>query len=252
MRRLLTFALSVLLLSSSCELLEEDGGLGDSEIAEGLKTALEVGTDSSVFKTSTMDGFYKDAALKILLPPEADVIVKNIGSVPGGNQLLENVYLRINRSAEDAAKSAGPIFKNSIRSLSISDALAILKGQNPASKKKSLAFDSTAATQYLKSTCYAQLVEAFSVPINHSLDKDLVGTMSTNDAWKNLTSAYNLLTPFIGPKVNTSLGNYATEKALEGLFMKVGEEEIKIRRDPWKWVATTVGNILTKVFGSKS
>lgn len=253
MRRLLTLALSVLLLSSSCELLEEDGGLGDSEIAEGLKTALEVGTDSSVFKTSAVDGFYKDAALKILLPPEADVIVKNIGSVPGGNQLLENVYLRINRSAEDAAKSAGPIFKNSIRSLSISDALAILKGQNPASKKKSLSFDSTAATQYLKSTCYTQLVEAFSVPINQSLDKNLVGTMSTNDAWSDLSSAYNLVAPFIGkPKVNTSLGNYATERALQGLFLKVGEEEIKIRRDPWKWVTTTVGNILTRVFGSKS
>src|SRR5512145_3305888 len=102
-KTILTITASFLILSSSCELLEDSSsGLSNSEIAEGLKTALEVGTDSSVFKTSAMDGFYKDAALKILLPPEADVIVKNIGSVPGGNQLLENVYLRINRSAEDA------------------------------------------------------------------------------------------------------------------------------------------------------
>lgn len=236
----------------SCELLEETG-LGDGDIAEGLKTALEVGTDSSVFKTSAVDGFYKDAALKILLPPEADVIVNNIGDVPFGTELLESVYLRINRSAEDAAKSAGPIFKDAIRSLSITDALTILNGQNPASKKKSASFDSTAATQYLRSTTYDQLVEAFSGPINQSLDKAIVGNISTNSAWNELTSKYNLIAPFIfKPKVNTSLGGYATEKALNGLFLKVGEQEVKIRRDPWKWVATTVGDILTKVFGSKS
>lgn len=249
MRILLAIAVSALLLNSSCELLEESG-LSDSEIAEGLKTALEVGTDSSVFKTSAADGFYKDAALKILLPPEAAVIVNNISKVPYGNQLLENVIVRINRSAEDAAKSAAPIFKNSIRNLSISDALTILKGQNPASKKKSASFDSTAATAYLISTTSTELTEAFSVPINQSLDKELLGGVSTNEAWKELTSAYNLVAPILGkPSVNTSLGNHVTQKALNGLFLKVGEEEIKIRRDPWKWVTTTVGNILTKVFG---
>jgi hypothetical protein len=231
----------------------EDSGLGDGDIAEGLKTALEVGTDSSVFKTSAVDGFYKNAALKILLPPEAGVIVDNISKVPLGSQLLENVILRINRSAEDAAKSAGPIFKNSIKSLSISDALTILRGQNPASKKKSAAFDSTAATAYLISTTFDQLAESFSAPINTSLDKELIGGVSTNEAWNELTSAYNLVAPFIAkPKVNTSLGNHVTQKALDGLFLKVGEEEVKIRRNPWKWVTTTVGDILTKVFGSKA
>lgn len=253
MRTLIALALSVLILNSSCELLEEEGGLADSDIAQGLKTALEVGTDSSVFKTSSVDGYYKDAALKILLPPEAEVIKNSINSVPLGPELLEKFYLSINRAAEDAAKSAGPILKNSITSLSISDALSILKGQNPASKKKSASFDSTAATQYLISTCHTDLVDAFSAPINASLDKKLVGNISTNSAWNDLTSAYNLVAPFIGkPKVNTSLGNYATDRALNGLYLKIGEEEIKIRRDPWKWIATTVGDILTKIFGSKS
>lgn len=250
MRILIAIAATALILGSSCEMLEE-AGLGDSEIAEGLKTALEVGTDSSVFKTSATDGYYKNAALKILLPPEADVIVNNIGIVPGGDQLLENVILRINRSAEDAAKSAAPIFKNSIRNLSISDALAILHGENPADSRKSASFDSTAATSYLRSTTFEELTEAFSVPINASLDKDLIGGISTNDAWGELASAYNTVAPWFGkPKVNTTLGAHVTQKALEGLFLKVGEEEKNIRRDPWQWIKTTVGDILTKVFGS--
>lgn len=250
MRMLLAIAATALILTSSCELLEESG-LSDSEIAEGLKTALEVGTDSSVFKTSVTDGFYKDAALKILLPAEANVILENINKIPGGNQLLENVVLRINRSAEDAAKSAAPIFKNSIRNLSITDALTILNGVNPESSKKSASFDSTAATEYLKSTTYDDLTVAFSAPINQSLDKELIGGISTNEAWKDLTSAYNIYASLWGkPTVNTNLGNHVTQKALNGLFLKVGDEEIKIRRNPWQWVTSTVGNILTKVFGS--
>jgi hypothetical protein len=250
MKILIAIAASALILGSSCEMLEESG-LGDSDIAQGLKTALEVGTDSSVFKTSATDGFYKNAALKILLPPEANVIVNNIGKVPGGNQLLENVILRINRSAEDAAKSAAPIFKKSIQDLSISDALAILHGTNPADSKKSASFDSTAATAYLRSTTFLELTDAFSVPINASLDKDLIGGVSTNDAWNELTSAYNSVCWVFGEKkVQTTLGAYVTQRALDGLFMKVGEEEIKIRRDPWQWIKTTVGDILTKVFGS--
>lgn len=254
-KTILTITASFLILSSSCELLEDSSsGLSNSEIANGLKTALEVGADSSVFKTSAMDGFYKNAAIKILLPEEAKIIVDNINSVPGGQELLEGVLLRINRSAEDAAKSATPILKDAVRGLTINDALTILNGQNPASSKKSgSSFDSTAATGYLKSKTYTDLTTAFSVPINASLDKKLVGTISTNEAWSNLTSAYNLYAslPFVNkPKVNTNLGEHVTQKALNGLFYQVGNEERKIRRDPWKWVTTAVGDILTKVFGS--
>lgn len=250
MRIIIALAVSALILNSSCDLIE-DSGLSDSEIAEGLKTALEVGTDSSVFKTSATDGFYKNAALKILLPEETKPVTSYFHKIPGGDELLENVILRINRSAEDAAKSAAPIFKSSIQSLSISDALAILKGTNPASKKKSASFDSTAATQYLISTTYDQLTDAFSIPINASLDKKLIGGVSTNSAWKELTTDFNSVAFLLGEStINTNLGEHVTQKALDGLFSKVGEEEVKIRRDPWKWVATTVGNVLTKVFGS--
>ncbi len=252
MKNVFIIIIAALLLNSGCEVLE-NSGLNDSEIAEGLKTALEVGTDSSVFITSSIDGFYKNQALKILLPPEADVIVDNINKIPLGDQLLENVVLRLNRSAEDAAKSAAPIFKSAIQGMSLTDALTILNGQNPSDKLKSASFDSTAATGYLRSTTNDQLVEAFSVPINASLDKKLVGGISTNSAWKDLTSAYNAVAPFIlKPQVNTNLGQHVTQKALDGLFLKVGEEEVKIRRDPWKWATKVVGDILTRVFGSKT
>lgn len=250
MRIILAITVSLFLLSS-CELMEESG-LSDSEIAEGLKTALEVGADSSVFKTSALDGFYKNEAIKILLPPEAGVIVDNIGRIPGGEDLIENLVLSINRSAEDAAKSAAPILKDAVRGLTINDALTILNGQNPAMGKKSgSAFDSTAATGYLRSTTYTDLTAAFSVPINASLDKKLVNNISTNSVWKEITSKYNQIFFWEEP-INTNLGEFVTQKALNGLFTQVGNEEIKIRRDPWKWVTTAVGDILTKVFGSKS
>ena len=259
MNRLLIGFVIILATFSSCNLLEQAGNSDSTDIVEGLKTALEVGTDTAVAITSMTDGYLKDELIKISLPPEADIIVDNISYVPGGQQLLDNVITGINRSAEDAAKSAGPIFKNAITSLTIDDGLTILNGQNPASATKSYAqFDSTAATQYLKSTTYDQLVEAFSAPINQSLGKPLVLGISTTQAWNDLTSAYNeVVNSYVGTyvlglhEVNTDLGEYCTQKALDGLFLKVGNEEIKIRRDPWQWISTAVGSILTKVFGGQ-
>jgi len=253
---------------NSCEFLETDGdGLTTEEVIEGLKTALIVGTDTSVVKTSAEDGYYGDPLLKILLPPEADVIIDNLNhpivSTLGLTELIEqkieDVVLSINRAAEDAASDAGPIFKDAITSLTISDAWDILNGINPASNKKETGFDSTAATEYLRSTTYDALVEAFSPYINTALDKDIsVLGFSANDAWTTLTSYYNqaansVLDVFDNLKpVNTDIGEYTVGKALDGLFLKVGEEEIKIRRDPWAWASETVGEILTRVFGEKN
>jgi len=256
-KQLLVFLLVSSLGFSSCQLLPvKEDSLSSDDIVNGLKTALEVGTDSSVFYTSAVDGYMKDQAIKIFLPKEAEIIVNNIGKVPGGQNLLDNVILLINRSAEDAAKSAGPILKNSITSLSISEGLSILNGKNPVTKQKSASdFDSTAATNYLIGTTYDDLVTAFSIPINQSLNKPLLGSLSTNKAWSDLTNAYNNVVDLdvfnlLGlQKVNVSLSQHVTQKALDGLFLKVGEQEVHIRRNPWKWVTDAVGDILTKVFG---
>ncbi len=231
--------------------------LSGNEVIEGLKTALLVGTDTSVSKTSRVNGFYKDEAIKILLPPEAQKIYENkdkpIFKATGLDKKLEDAVLAINRAAEDASKEAAPIFKSAITGMSFSDGWAILKGTNPAAANQPAGFDSTAATGYLRSTTYAQLTAAFSPKVNTSLDKKLVGNYSPNQIWSTLTSSYNTVAKnslgMIEPVKTTDLGTYVTEKALDGLFYKVALQEKEIRRDPLKWAKTAVGNILQRVFG---
>jgi hypothetical protein len=236
-----------------------NSGLSGSEVIQGLKTALLVGTDTSVSVTSRLNGYYKDEAIKILLPPEAQKIYANKSNplfrTAGLDKKLEDAVIAINRAAEDAAKEAGPIFKSAISGMSISDGYTILKGKNPASTTKQGAFDSTAATGYLRSTAYTQLRDAFAPRINVSLDKALVGKFSPNQIWNTLTSSYNAVANksmgFIEPVANTNLGQYVTQKALDGLFYKVSIQEKAIRKNPGKWAKTAVGNILQKVFGGK-
>ena len=269
----------------ACDKFNDTTGLSDADIIDGLKTALKVGTDSAVKITSATDGYYKDALIKIALPPEAKVITDNIASIDKYSSDLgidvnlsnyaENVVHSMNKAAEYAADSAKPILINSITSLSISDGLSILNGTNPAAsgKKSASGFDSTAATHYLKSTTYNDLVRAYKAPIDGELNKDLGLGFSSNDAWSTLTAAYNQvansassvlatdnIVPFLSsdernalkaitPIQNTTLGQYVTEKALDGLFLKVGDQERSIRKDPLKWASDVVGGILEKVFG---
>jgi len=261
----------------SCDKLD-NAGLSDSDIVDGLKTALKVGTDSAVTITSVANGYFKDQAIKILLPPEISSSVATIVKYGSAlnvdlSPLVDNVVHSMNRAAEYAADSAKPILINSITSLSITDGLSILNGTNPAAKKKSAtSFDSTAATDYLRSTTYNDLVRAYKAPVDAELNKDLGLGFSTNDAWSNFTSVYNqassaaqtilsldifnVLPPeektalqSIAPLPSKTLGQYVTEKALDGLFLKVGDQERSIRRDPLKWASDAVGSILEKVFG---
>ncbi len=250
------------LMNLATQVTQESAGgstpLSGNEVIEGLKTALLVGTDTSVSLTSRLNGFYKDEAIKILLPPEAQKIYANkdkaIFKATGLDKKLEDAVMAINRAAEDASKEAAPIFKSAITGMSFSDGWAILKGSNPAAATKSSGFDSTAATGYLKSTTYTQLTEAFSPKVNASLDKKLVGNYSPNQIWGTLTSSYNAVANnsmgFIEPVKTTNLGAYVTEKALDGLFYKVALQEKEIRRDPLKWAKSAVGNILKRVFGT--
>jgi hypothetical protein len=238
----------------------ESGTLSSNDIITGLKTALLVGTDSSVTTTSKLNGYYKDEAIKILLPPEAAIIYQNkdnaLFRAVKLDEKIEDAILALNRAAEDAAHEAGPIFVDAIKNMTVSDGLSILKGKNPAAYSPSTTFDSTAATAYLRSTSYDQLRDAFAPKIKVSLDKKLMGEYSANQVWNGLTSNYNLVAKksfgMIKPIENTNLSEYVTEKALDGLFLKVSDQEILIRRDPKKWASTAVGNILQKVFGQQN
>ena len=243
MKRITAIILLTLTLGlSSCDILQQildeanqQTSLSNSEIIQGLKEALTTGAVASSKTLHATDGYFKDQAVKILLPPEANVIVENIRKVPGlGNKMMDDLVLRINRSAEDAAVEAKPIFINAVKSMTIQDGMTILKGSN------------TAATNYLKSKTYTQLKNAFRPKIDNSLNKKLVGNVSTNQAWTQVTTLYNKVAPFIGkPKVNTSLSDYVTRKALDGLFVKVADEEKKIRANPYQYAS----DIIKKVFG---
>jgi hypothetical protein len=223
--------------------------LTEKEVIKGLKTSLRVGTDSAVTIASRKNGYLKNEAMKILLPDEAKVIY-DYSKKLRLNKPLDNLVLSMNRSAEDAAKEAKPIFKEAITSLTIMQGWEILKGRNPAGNNNTEKFDSTAATNYLRSKTYDKLFDAFQPKIKNSLDKKFVGNETTLSLWKKVTNTYNGAATLLGEdKIETELDVYVTEKALNGLFYKVSLEEKEIRKDPYKWAKTRVGDILKKVFG---
>jgi hypothetical protein len=245
-KRVLPFLLT-LFLSSCAELnqlaqqtLNENAPLTQNEIVAGLKEALITGANNSADMLGAVNGYYKDELVKITLPPEADVIVNNIRKIPGGEDLIEDVLLHINRAAEDAAKEAAPIFANSIKSMTISDALGILNGNDHA------------ATEYLHKTTYDQLFDLYQPKIKTSVEKELVGGMSTKESWDSLTGKYNKVANSIAGQFaglepfDTELEDYLTQQALNGLFVKIAAEEKQIREDP----AARVTSLLKRVFGS--
>jgi hypothetical protein len=199
--------------------------LSNEEIISGLKEALNVGANNSTDKLSAVDGFFRDAAIKILMPEEAKKVEKTLRNVGMGKQ-VDNAILSMNRAAEDAAKSAAPIFLDAIKGMSIGDGLSILKGGDHA------------ATEFLKNKTTASLTEAFRPIIEQSLQK----TGATKH-WNTVFTTYN---KFSTDKVNTDLVAYVTEKALAGIFYQVALEEQKIRKDP---MARTT-DLLKKVFAN--
>lgn len=206
--------------------------LSEAEIINGLKEALNVGAENSVNLTNQLDGYYGNPQIKIPWPAEAqgayNFISNNLAVV---QPLLDEVVLKMNRGAEDASAKAKPIFLNAIREMSILDARNILYGKD------------NAATQYLFEKTYNDLHVAFKPEIYNALQS--VGAAST---WSNITSYYNPIatfTPGINP-INTDLADYTTTEALNGLFLLIEEEEMKIRTDP----GARVNDILKRVFSS--
>lgn len=211
----------------------------NAENISGLKSSLDVGIEKAVSNLGIENGFFGNAALKILLPKEAQPIIDNIKLIPGGQDLVDKAVLSLNRSAEDAVKEAAPIFKNAIKSMTISDAVGILFGSE------------NAATEYLRKTTYADLKAAFAPKIKSSLAKPLVANISTTQTWNTLSSSYNsaaksTVGKIAGLKsVTVNLEDYATEKALDALFVKITEQEKAIRTNP----TARVNDILKRVFG---
>src|SRR5882762_4456758 len=183
----------------------KSGNLSSDDIVAGLKEALNQGTKKSADKLSAVDGFFKDAAVKILLPPEAQKVEKTLRSAGFGKQ-VDDAILSLNRAAEDAAKSAAPIFLSAVKNMSVQDGVGILKGAD------------TAATSYLRKSTTAQLTTAFRPVIDTSLQKT-----GATKYWKIVFDTYNKMT--LVTKVNTDLSGYATQKAMDGVFYYVAQEE---------------------------
>jgi len=201
------------------------GGLSTDEIVAGLKDALSVGAQNSSSRLSAADGFFANAAIKVLMPPEAKKAETTLRSLGLGN-MVDRAILSMNRAAEDASKSAAPIFVSAIKTMSIQDAVGILRGND------------SAATSYLKGKTTAELTSAFQPVIDEALKK-----ADATKYWKDVFETYNKL-PTTFNKVNADLSGYVTDKALTGMFYQVSLEEQKIRKDP----AARVTDILKKVF----
>ncbi len=197
--------------------------LSNDEIIKGLKEALTIGTGNSTQKLGKVDGFFSDAAIKILMPEEAKKVEKTLRSF-GMSSLVDKAILSMNRAAEDAASGVSNIFWDAIKQMTLSDGLGILRGGD------------FAATEYLKKNTTASLTEKMKPVIQASLDK-----VNATQYWKDVFTAYN---KFSRQQVNTDLNAYVTSKAMDGIFHEIGLEEQKIRKDP----AAQVTDLLKKVF----
>ncbi len=201
------------------------GSLSRDEIISGLKEALSIGAQKSGDKLSIADGFFKDAAVKILMPSEATKVESKLRML-GIGKMVDDAILSLNRAAENASKSAAPIFLEAIKKMTLQDALSILKGKD------------TAATSYLRNTTSPQLILAFKPVIDASLQK-----VNATKYWNDVFTAYNKVS---FTKVDTDVSSYVTSKALNGIFYYVADEEKKIRTNP----AERVNDLLRKVFGN--
>jgi len=238
MKKISVYLLAIALISfSGCDIQSQNkigsilkqiptnGNPTALEIGAGLKQALEIGTSHGADQLSAKDGFLGNLAVKILFPPEAQKVEKTLRSL-GLNSLADNVILSINRAAEDAAKEAKPIFISAIKQMTITDATNILLGNKDA------------ATSYFKRVTTAQLLQKFEPVITASLNK-----VGATKYWGDAATAYNKI-PLVKP-VNTNLSNYVAQKAIDGMFYQVAQEELKIREN----IGARSTSLLQKVFG---
>ncbi|HEY1039324.1 MAG TPA: DUF4197 domain-containing protein [Bacteroidia bacterium] len=197
----------------------------NDEIISGLKEALSTGANNSASFASKLDGFNKNPMLFIPFPPEAAKMKQKLIDLGMQNKVTE-FETSLNRAAEEASKSAAPIFVDAIKNMSFTDAMGILKGGD------------TAATHFLREKTYASLITAFKPTV-----KDAITKVEVTKYWNPLVTTYNKI-PFV-EKQNPDLDSYVTNLAAQGLFKLVRDEEAKIRKDPM----ARATDILKKVFG---
>lgn len=214
MKKIIALAF-VMILTGCAELqkvvnqLPQGGVLTQEQIGNGLRQALDNGIQHQVTKLTAKDGFYRNDLVKILLPKELQTVDQGLRKIGLGNIADEGIKV-LNRAAEDAVKTATPIFVNAVKDITFADAKNILLG------------DQNAATMYLEGKTSKALYNQFNPVIEKSFAK-----VGADKVWANLISKYNSI-PFV-KKVNPNLTDYVTTQALDGVFTMIALEEKGIR-----------------------
>ena len=189
------------------------GTITSAEASTGIKQALSQGLDNSIQLLSARDGFLGHEVVKILMPPEAQRVERALRGI-GMGKLVDDFITNMNRAAESAVREATPVFVNSLSQLTVTDAFNIL-----------LSGQQDAATGFFRRTTSAELVNKFSPIVEKA-----VGDHHVSRYWADLVTAYNQL-PLVNEKIETDLTKYVTDKAVDGLFYQVAQEELKIRNN---------------------
>jgi RNA binding exosome subunit len=201
------------------------GGPDNDTIISGLKEALSIGTDKAVKNVSQVDGYFGNKMIKILMPEKIQNVADVLSKV-GYRKEVDDFILSMNRAAEKAGPQATAFFIDAIKDMSFDDAGKILKGGD------------TAATEFFRTKTHNKIYNAFKPIISSSIDE-----VGVTNSYKNMMAKYESI-PFVD-KQSLDLDHYVTNKALDGLFYMVGQEEKKIRTDP----AARVTDLLKTVFG---
>jgi len=232
------FLLSVTLLASpvySAGLLDflftgkttqsSDTAPDNDTLVSGLKEALSIGTKNAVDSVGSVDGYFKNQMIKILVPEKIRNAADLLGKV-GFQKQVDAFVLSMNRAAEKAAPQARGYFTDALKEMTFDDAVGIWKGGD------------TAATEYFKNKTHERIFQAFKPVISSSMNE-----VGVTRSYKEMIQKYEAI-PFM-KSGSLDLDNYVTNKALDGLFYTVGQEEKKIRTNP----TARVTELLRKVFG---
>lgn len=229
MKRIYLSALLCLFFFSSCDILSNlptGGYVTEAEAGNGIKEALSQGLVKAVIQLNRQDGFFKDAFYKILMPPDARKIENTLRDL-GMGKMVDKAILQINRAAEDAAGFAKPIFVDAIKSMTISDAIGLVRNGD------------TSATHFFRVKTTDKLIAAFLPVIRASLDK-----VDATRYYSDVINTYNNF-PTTFRKLNPDLPSFVTGKATDALFDLVAKEEVNIRQN----IAARTTELLRKVFG---
>jgi len=210
------------------KVFRDDGALDESTVAAGLKEALRVGTERSTESTSKLDGFYKNALIRIALPEEYAGVAKTLNSI-GMRSYVDDFERSMNRAAERASGEAIDVFWSAITEMTISDAFGILNGGE------------TAATDYFRRTTTASLTARFQPIVTAKMEE-----VGVYNIYNDLVAMYNQL-PIDKPEA-VDIDDYVTARTVDGIFSILEGEEKRIREDP----AARTTELLRKVFGNSA